>query len=297
MNDARRLTFVIPAFNEEQTIGSIVEEIREGWPEDEILVVDDGSTDGTAEVSRRAGATVLSHPCNLGNGAAVKNGIRHATGEIVLLMDGDGQHSTADIPRLLAATDPYDMVVGVRTRQSKVSAFRTFGNVVLARVASVLSGMHIPDLTSGFRAARRNVLMEFLPLLPNRFSYPATVTLALLQAGYAVQFVRLDTIRRRKAGVSKLRPFIDGPLAVLNILKVVALFSPIRIFLPAAGALVATGLAWGAWSLADGTSPAGPVMTLVAGILVFLQGLLAERSAWMLRHPGVPGSRKAQEDA
>src|SRR5438132_6721849 len=175
---------VIPAFNEAASIGSLVTNLRAAGHWHEVLVIDDGSTDETATRAAAAGARVVHHPYNKGNGAAVKSGIRRATGTFVLIVDADGQHPAADATRLVAHLDAYDLVVGARMSHTQAGAARRAGNAFLNWIASYLTEQPIPDLTSGFRAARRECLLEFLHLLPNGFSPPTTTTLAFLQAAY-----------------------------------------------------------------------------------------------------------------
>ncbi|HMJ87987.1 MAG TPA: glycosyltransferase family 2 protein, partial [Vicinamibacterales bacterium] len=181
---AANTSIVIPAYNEAAAIGAVVRDLltSAGWRE--ILVVDDGSTDDTGAQAAAAGARVIRHPYNKGNGAAVKTGIRHASGAQVLIIDADGQHAPADAIRLVSHLGPYDLVVGARSPQSQATTARRLGNSLLNGIASYLTEQRIPDLTSGFRAARRDCLLEFLHLLPNGFSTPTTTTLAFMKAGY-----------------------------------------------------------------------------------------------------------------
>jgi len=187
-------TVVIPAFNEQEAIAGVVGRVRGRGAWREVLVVDDGSTDLTAERAAQAGARVVRHPYNKGNGAAVKTGIREAKGDVVLLMDADGQHDPEDMARLVAGVGVHDMVIGARSSKDQ-SATRALGNAIFRALASWLTGRPIPDLTSGFRAARRDLLVEILHLLPNGFSYPTTTCLALMKAGYNVTFVPVPRIR------------------------------------------------------------------------------------------------------
>src|SRR4051812_46338111 len=170
MTDATSI--VIPAYNEAVSIGAVVRELAAAARWREILVVDDGSSDETGARAADAGARVIRHPYNKGNGAAVKTGIRQATGEFILIADADGQHRPSDAARLIAHLDAYELVVGARSAGTHASAARRAGNALLNAIASYLTEQHIPDLTSGFRAARRDCLLEFLHLLPNGFSTP-----------------------------------------------------------------------------------------------------------------------------
>lgn len=249
---APTVTVVVPAFNEAEAIGDVIADVRSTLGHDtDVVVVDDGSGDGTAFVARRAGARVVEIPENAGNGAAVKAGIRAATGEFVALMDGDGQHRAEDLRRLLDHAGPYDMVVGARDALGQASIGRRAANAVFNGVASYMTDRRIDDLTSGFRVVRRRVAEEFLPLLPNTFSYPTTITLASMRAGYSVKYVPIEA--RRRVGTSKIEPVRDGTNFLLIMFKVVTLFSPLKVFLPLAlvpalATLLAVALSVVGWS-------------------------------------------------
>ena len=207
----------------------------------EIIVVDDGSSDATGERARaRLARDVIRHPYNKGNGAAVKTGARHAAGEFVLIVDGDGQHDPADACRLAARLGEFDLVVGARSAATQATLTRRGGNAVLNWLASYLTGRQIPDLTSGFRGIRRDVLREFLHLLPNGFSTPTTTTLACIKAGYNVAFEPIEAGTR--AGHSKMRVARDGAKFLLILLRVITIFSPLRIFAPLSAAAFAVGV-------------------------------------------------------
>ena len=199
---------VIPAFNEAGAITAVVDAIKSAGSWHEVIVVDDGSTDATSALARGAGAMVVKHPYNKGNGAAVKSGIRRATGEYVLIVDGDGQHQAGDALRLIERLGEYDLVIGARASATQATFARRAGNGTLNWFASCLTGTEIRDLTSGFRAARREHLMEFLHLLPNGFSTPTTTTLAFIKAGYNVVFE--PTQARPRVGASKIKLARDG---------------------------------------------------------------------------------------
>ena len=186
MADASTTSVIVPAFNEGAAIAAVVAALKAGAPWHEVIVVDDGSADDTGERAREAGAIVVRHPYNKGNGAAVKSGVRRATGANVLIVDGDGQHRPGDAQRLVSRLGEYDLVIGARSAATQATSARRVGNAALNWLASYLTERQIPDLTSGFRAARRECLLEFLHLLPNGFSTPTTTTLAFLKAGYSV---------------------------------------------------------------------------------------------------------------
>jgi glycosyltransferase involved in cell wall biosynthesis len=279
-----RTSVVIPALDEAASIGAVVSELSAAAPWREILVVDDGSTDGTGTRAAEAGARVLRHPYRKGNGAAVKTGIRQAAGDYVLIMDADGQHRPADAVRLVSALDAYDLVVGARDRASQAGTRRRLGNAVLNRLAGYLAGHTIPDLTSGFRAARRECLLEFLHLLPNGFSTPTTTTLAFLKAGYSVRF---EPIRaRQRAGESKIRLGRDGVSFALILLKMVTTFSPLRIFLPVSVAAFGAGAGYAVWTMATQSHVTNSsVLLILTSVIIFLVGLVSEQIA-QLRFDG-----------
>ena len=274
------VSVVIPAFNEGPAIGILVSSLVASGPWHEIIVVDDGSADDTSASARAAGATVVRHPYNKGNGAAVKSGIRRATGEYVLIVDGDGQHNPEDARRLVAALGEYDLVVGSRSASTQATHTRRFGNSALNRFASYLTNRQIPDLTSGFRAARREYLREFLPLMPNGFSTPTTTTLAFIKAGYNVTFE--PTEARPRVGHSKIRLARDGVKFFMIILKIVTLYSPLRVFVPIASIAFVLGAVYGMWNVwCCSRIPNGAVVLILFGVGVFLVGLVSEQISTM----------------
>jgi glycosyltransferase involved in cell wall biosynthesis len=276
MADPSSVSVVIPAFNEAAAIGSVAESLRAAASWRELIVVDDGSTDHTAEVARRAGAKVVRHPYNIGNGASVKSGIREASGSWILIMDGDGQHTAAEALRLVAYLGEYDLVVGARVADGQASAARHFGNLVLNRLATYLTGRDIPDLTSGMRAARSSCLREFLHLLPNGFSTPTTTTLACIKAGYSVRFEPIET--KARVGQSKIRLVSDGASFFLILLKVITVFSPLRIFLPISAAAFALGAAYAVWTaITQHHITNSSVLLIVLAVVIFLVGLVSEQ--------------------
>ena len=277
MAEPAQTTVVIPAFNEQEAIADVVGRVRGRGAWREVLVVDDGSTDLTADRAAQAGARVVRHPYNKGNGAAVKTGIREAKGDVVLLMDADGQHDPEDMARLVAGVGLHDMVIGARAARDQ-SPTRALGNAIFRALASWLTGRPIPDLTSGFRAARRDLLVEILHLLPNGFSYPTTSCLALMKAGYNVTFVPVAAHPR--VGTSKIRVVRDGVRFVLIILKIVTLYSPLKVFFPISAAAFLLGLFYGIWNVAvHGKIPMGSALLIQLAVVVFLFGLISEQIA------------------
>ncbi len=234
MASPESVTIVVPAFNEGESIGHVVAALKAGAPWHEVLVVDDGSTDGTRDAAERAGARVVRHPYNKGNGAAVKTAIRSASSEWIMVVDADGQHRAEDARRLIARLGEFDLVIGARDPRTQATPGRRAGNAVLNWLASYLTERPIPDLTSGFRAARREYLLEFIHLLPNGFSTPTTTTLAFIKAGYNVAFEPIGALPR--IGTSKIRFASDGAKFLLILLKVITIFSPLRIFAPVSAA-------------------------------------------------------------
>ena len=271
------VSVVIPAFNEEEGIAAVVAAVLAGRPWREVLVVDDGSTDRTAERAAGAGARVVRHPYNKGNGAAVKTGVREARGAVVLLMDADGQHDPADADRIVAPVGVHDMVIGARSSADQ-DLMRALGNAVFRAVASWLTGRPIPDLTSGFRAARRDRLLEILHLLPNGFSYPTTSCLAFLKAGHNVAFEPIKA--RPRVSPSKVRPTRDGVRFLLIIFKIVTLYSPLKVFFPLSALSFALGAGYAIWNVHSyGKIPMGAALLIQLGVVVFLFGLISEQIA------------------
>jgi glycosyltransferase involved in cell wall biosynthesis len=274
--DPSAVSIVIPAYNEAAAIADVVLSLVSAAPWREIIVVDDGSTDETAARAGAAGASVLRHPYNKGNGAAVKTGLRAAAGEYVMIVDGDGQHQGEDAVRLARRLGEYDLVVGTRSRVTQASYTRQLGNGALNRLAGYLSGRDIPDLTSGFRAARRQHLREFIHLLPNGFSTPATTTLAFIKAGYNVAFEPAEA--RPRLGTSKIRLAHDGVRFLLIILRIVTLFSPLRVFLPVSLVSFSVGTLYAIWTIATQSHVTNSsVLLIMLAVVVFLVGLVSEQ--------------------
>jgi glycosyltransferase involved in cell wall biosynthesis len=275
---ASHTSVIVPAFNEGLSIRQLVADLQNVTRWHEILVIDDGSSDETGEQATAAGARVIRHPYNKGNGAAVKTGIRQASGTFVLIVDGDGQHQPADAIRLVSQLDQYELVVGARSTATQATTSRRLGNSLLNGLASYLTNRPIPDLTSGFRAARRDCLVEFLHLIPNGFSTPTTTTLAFLKAGYSVQFMPIDAAARQ--GVSKIRLGSDGAKFVLILLKLITIFSPLRIFVPVSLATFTLGAAYAVWTIATQSHVTNSsVLLILLSVIMFLIGLVSEQIA------------------
>lgn len=281
--DRPQVSVILPAFQEALGIGPVLERVRTVMERTglsyEILVVDDGSSDGTGDRAREAGARVVAHPYNIGNGAAVKTGIRNARGHDIVLLDADGQHPPEKIPELLEKLARFDMAVGARTRASDSRIHRDLANRAYNELATYVTGRKIPDLTSGFRAVRGKVAREFVNLLPNTFSYPSTLTLAVFRSGYSVAYVPIDAAKRQ--GKSKIKLFRDGSRFFLIILKIATLFAPMRVFFPTALIMFLSGIAYGLVRIFIYDSRYGPTsaMLITMSVLTFLVGLVSEQVA------------------
>ena len=271
------LSIVIPAKNEAGAIGKVVENAVAEFPDAEVIVVNDGSTDDTAEIASAAGARVVSHPESLGNGASVKTGARTASGELIAFMDGDGQHSASELGPLLERIDEgFDMAIGARDSGSHANVGRLFANGLYNGIASLMSGRPILDLTSGFRVVRADLFRQFLYLLPNGFSYPTTITMAFLRSGYPITFEAIPAAKR--VGKSHIRPLRDGLRFLVIIFKIATLYSPLKIFVPISGIFFATGAGWYAYTFATlGRFTNMSMLLLSAAVIVFLIGLISEQ--------------------
>ena len=278
MAEALETTVVIPAFNEARGIAETVAGLKpQGFAE--IVVVDDGSTDDTATRAETAGARVVRHPYNKGNGAAVKTGIREAKTPVILLMDADTQHDPAEATKLIGPVGTYDLVIGARSLADP-STIRATGNAIFRALASWLTGRPIPDLTSGYRAAKRQALLDILHLLPNEFSYPTTSCLALMKSGRSVLFVPIQA--RARVGTSKIRPLRDGFRFILIIFKIVTLYAPLRVFAPISAMALLAGVGYGIWNVLHFDKiPMGSALLIQLGVVVFLFGLISEQIASM----------------
>jgi len=275
--DQTNISVILPARNESSSVGVVLESLRETLPEAEIVVVDDGSSDNTAQIARAAGVKVLQHPYSMGNGAAIKTGARHARGGVLVLMDSDGQHDPEDVPRLVAKLEEgYDMTVGARRLDNHASLGRRLANQSYNRLASWMTGYRIDDLTSGFRAVRARHFRRFLYLLPNGFSYPTTSTMAFFRSGFPVAYVPIRAAQR--SGKSHIRIFHDGTRFLVIILKIGALFSPMRLFLPISAGLSVLGIGYYAFTYVTlGRFTNMSAVLFLSSLLIFLMGILSEQ--------------------
>jgi glycosyltransferase involved in cell wall biosynthesis len=276
-----KVSIIIPAFNEGDNIGELVSRVRAINPEAETIVINDGSADDTAAAACMAGATVYSHPYNIGNGAAIKSGIRMAKGDILVFMDGDGQHDPSEIQKLLDFFPVFDMVVGARIKGGQASVGRAFGNRLFNRFGSYVAKFPILDLTSGFRAIKADLARSFIYLLPNTYSYPTTITLGVLRSGRPVKYIPIEA-RRRNQGRSKIKFFQDGIRFFMIIVKICTLYSPMRVFLPVSFLMFLFGLAWYAYTFfAEGRFTNMSALLFTTAITIFMMSLISEQISQM----------------
>jgi len=272
-------SIIVPVYNEAENLKKLLGQIHAvGLPASEIIVVDDGSIDGSAEIAMAAGAHVVRHPYNIGNGAAVKSGMRAAKGRTIVLLDGDGQHKPEDIPKLLADVERYHMVVGARAKGSKLRMHRNLANLLYNLLASYVTRFKVEDLTSGFRAMRRRDALRFIDLLPNTFSYPTTLTLAFLRSGLTVKYVPIQTLYR--AGQSKISLVTDGIRFLLIITKIATLFAPFRVFLPVSVFFFLGGMGNYIYTyFSQNRFTNMSVFALSTAVIIFMLGLISEQIA------------------
>lgn len=272
-----KLSIIIPAKNEHASIKGVISQAKDRFPDAELILVDDGSSDDTAAIAEQAGATIVRHPESLGNGAAVKSGARAANGDILCFLDGDGQHDPVELSSLLEKLDSgYDMVIGARNFGSHANVGRLAANGLYNAFASLICGRRIPDLTSGFRVVRANLFRQFLYLLPNGFSYPTTITMAFLRSGYPVAFTPISANKR--TGKSHIRPIRDGMRFLAIIFKIATLYAPLKIFMPVSGLFFATGLGYYAYTYSTmGRFTNMSMLIISASVIIFLIGLISEQ--------------------
>ncbi|HVR80720.1 MAG TPA: glycosyltransferase family 2 protein [Luteimonas sp.] len=273
-----RISVILPAKNEAEGLRRTLPVLRACLPDAEVIVIDDGSTDATAAVAAEYGASVLSSPYSMGNGAAIKRGARVASGEILVFMDADGQHDPQLVPQLMdKLTEGFDMAVGARDASGQANAGRGAANAFYNRLASWMTGHKVVDLTSGFRAVRADRFREFLHLLPNGFSYPTTCTMAFFRSAYPVGYVSIPVAKRIGTN-SHIRPMRDGLRFLLIIFKIATLYSPLKLFAPTAFVFFLLGLGYYAYTfVAEHRFTNMSALLLSASVIVFLIGLISEQ--------------------
>ena len=270
-------SIILPAKNEAASLKTLLPKLTKAHPHAEIIVVNDGSTDDTLFICEENNVKVISHPYGIGNGAAIKSGARHATGDVLVFMDADGQHKPEDINRLLQKIEEgYDLVVGARNKKSQASLARSFANGLYNKLASYVTSRPIQDLTSGFRAARADKFKEFLYLLPNGFSYPTTSTMAFFRAGYTVTYVPIEAPKR--IGKSHINLMRDGVRFVLIIFKVGTLYSPLKLFLPVSLFTFSMGFSYYLYTfITAGRFTNMTALMFTTAMLMFFMGLVSEQ--------------------
>jgi glycosyltransferase involved in cell wall biosynthesis len=279
--EEKKVSIIIPAYNEEKTIADIISRIKGLHPDAEIVIINDGSTDNTAAAALESGAKVYNHPYNIGNGAAVKSGIRAATGDVLVFMDGDGQHDPVDIQKLLDFFPEYDMVVGSRSQDGQASIGRALGNTVYNWFASYVTKFSIKDLTSGFRAVKSDIARNFVYLLPNTYSYPTTITLGVLRSGNSVKYIPVR-VQKRQNGHSSIKFFQDGIKFFMIITRIATLYSPMRVFLPVSFTLFLMGLFRYAYTLmTEGRFTNMSAFFFVSAVTIFMMSLISEQICQM----------------
>jgi glycosyltransferase involved in cell wall biosynthesis len=279
--DKSKVSVIIPVYNESKIVSSLVSKIRSLYPDFDVIVIDDGSQDDSAAEARNAGATVYSHPYNIGNGAAIKSGIRMASGDVLVFMDGDGQHNPEDIAVLLKFIPEYDMAVGARSIRDQASLVRALGNKIYNWFASYVAKFAIQDLTSGFRAVKSKVARNFLYLLPNTYSYPTTLTLGTLRSGMSVKYVPVK-IQKRKTGESNIKMVKDGVRFFMIIIRICTLYSPMRVFLPVSFVLFLFGVINYLYTFIMRSRFTNmSVFLFVAAVLIFMMSLISEQICQM----------------
>ena len=271
------LSIVLPAKNEAAALARLLPRLKSAQPDAEIIVIDDGSSDNTAQLCVENGVRVISQPYSMGNGAAIKRGARAAGGDILVFMDADGQHDPALIDRLLQRLDQgMDMVVGARDWSGQAGVSRGVANSIYNWLASRMTGFEVKDLTSGFRAVRADRFREFVHLLPNGFSYPTTSTMAFFRSAYAVAYEPIPVARR--IGKSHIKPVRDGVRFLLIIFKIATLYSPLKLFVPTSAFFFVLGAGYYAYTFTTAHRFTNMSMLLFsASVIIFLIGLISEQ--------------------
>lgn len=278
MVNPSRVSAVIPAQNEEAAIGQVVSDLLRDQPDlAEVIVVDDGSSDGTAKVAAAAGATVVRHPVARGYGAAVKSGILASKGDFVLTLDGDGQHRTADVAKLLAVAEEHDLVAGHRVRWLHSSAWRLPGKWLLRQLSSYIVRQRIPDLNCGLRLYHSDVILRYLHLCSDAYSFTATSMVLLIYWRHRVAFVPVDVLPVAGRGRVTVRTGLD---TLMLLLRIATLLDPLRVFLPISAGVFLAGIAWGTpYALAGHGVSVGALLLMLTALLLFAVGLLSDQIA------------------
>lgn len=272
-----KISIIIPAKNEGERLKALLTDLIATYPNAEIIVVNDGSTDDTKSICEHFPIQTINQPYSLGNGAAIKAGARRATGDCLVFMDGDGQHQVKDIAPLLSRyQEGYDMVVGQRNKSAQANIFRYIANTFYNRIASWIVNQPVKDLTSGMRVVNAKKFKAFLFLLPNGFSAPSTSTIAFFRTGYAVNYCPIDV--QQRDGKSHINPFSDGLRFFIILYKMTVLYSPLKIFIPLAFLHFTLGCinyGWSYWH--DGRFTNMSALLLTGSIFILLMGVISEQ--------------------
>lgn len=291
---AQQISLILPARSEEETLKELLPVLLSALPQAELIVVNDGSTDGTAELCANYPIKLINHPYPKGNGAAIKTGARAAQGDILIFMDADGQHKPEDIPALLEKfREGYDMVIGARQSGSHAGVHRAAANDVFSRFATWMVQQPVLDLTSGFRVVDARKFRKFIYLLPNGFSYPTTITMSFFRAGFNVCYMPIQTLRRAN-GKSHIRPVRDGLRFLLIILKIGTLYSPQKLFTPISAGFFLGGLLYYLYSFYTmGRFTNMSALLFISSIMTFLVGIVSEQIS-ALHYKGVDEARRGE---
>jgi glycosyltransferase involved in cell wall biosynthesis len=283
VNDKKTtLSIILPCKNEAKNLEKLLTKLCSMYPEAEIIIVNDGSSDNSAEIASKFGLHVINHPYTIGNGAAIKSGVNYSSGDIIVFMDADGQHDPKYIPQLLEKLNKYDMAVGARKdSKSQASLLRYLANSFYNKFASWIVNRKIMDLTSGFRAVKASKFKEFLYLLPNGFSYPTTITISFFRAGYTVAYLPIKMSKR--IGKSHIKPLRDGLRFLLIIFKIGSLYSPLKIFIPLSFSFFIIGISNYLYKfIIEGRFTNMSALLLSTSVLIFLIGLVSEQITQLL---------------
>lgn len=285
------VSVIIPAKNEGESLGRLLPHIRKILPDCELILVNDGSTDNTENIGNQCADILINHPVPLGNGAAIKSGARASGRDILVFMDGDGQHNPEDIPELLHQLDKgHLMAVGARDALSHANIFRKLANFIYNKLSGYITGQPIKDLTSGFRAVYKKSFMDFIDLLPNGFSYPTTITMAFFKAGFPVAYIPI--FANKRVGKSHIRPLIDGARFLLIIFRIGSLYSPLKIFVPVSGLLFLVASIYYAYTFTvAGRFTNMSALLYATATLTFFIGLVSEQVTQLLYLSIVPGKK------
>jgi len=279
----KNISIIIPCKNEQNSIGTLLDQLLDHYSAAEIIVVNDGSTDATAKIlSGYDTIKVVSHPYTKGNGAAIKSGAVASSRDILIFMDADGQHTIDNILNFTNQINTgYDMVIGARDSKSQANVARLAGNKIYNKLASMITGHKILDLTSGFRACRKQKFIEFLSLLPNGFSYPTTITMAFFRSGYSVKYMPIKVAKRTGKGhISLLK---DGIRFLLIIFKVGTLYSPLKLFAPLSSVIFSSGLIYYLYTyFTSGRFTNMSMLLITISIFIFIFGLISEQITMLI---------------